>query len=141
MPETGLSALELDQLQQTVLEAEHVFALMDSELGCTGIVKHHIDTEGHPPIKQPVRCTPFIQREKIAQIVADMETRGIIQPIVSPWASPIVLVPKKDGSTRFCVDYHCLNAITRKDVYPLPRIDDILGQSKYFSTLDLSAGY
>ena len=144
LPETGLSALELDQLQQTVLEAEDVFALTDSELGCTGIVKHNIDTEGHSPIKQQVRRTPFIQREKIAQMVAEMEVRGVIQPSVSPWASPIVLVPKKDGSTRFCVDYRRLNAITRKDVYPLPRIDDILdtlGQSKYFSTLDLSAGY
>ena len=143
-PEAGLSASELGQLQPTVLEAHDVFALSDSELGCTGIVKHHIDTEGHPPIKQHVRRTPFIQREKISQMVADMEAWGVIQSSISSWASPIVLVPKKDGSTRFCVDYHRLNAITRKDVYPLPRIDDILdtlGQSKYFSTLDLSAGY
>jgi hypothetical protein len=77
-------------------------------------------------------------------MVADLEARGFIQPTVSPWASPIVLVPKKDWSTRFCVDYRRLNAVTRKDVYPLPRIDDILdtlGQSKYFTTLDLFAGY
>jgi hypothetical protein len=79
-------------------------------------------------------------------MVADMEAHGVVQPSVSPWASPIVMVPKKDGSTRFCVDYRRLNAITRKDVYPLPRVDDILDtlsldQSKYFITLDLSAGY
>ena len=143
-PEAGLSASELGQLQQTVLEAHDVFALSDGELGCTGIVKHHTDTEGHPPIKQHVRRTPFIQQEKITQMVADMEAQGVIQPSISLWASPIVLVPKKDGSTKFCVDYRRLNAITRKDVYPLPRIDDILdtlGQSEYFSTLDLSAGY
>ena len=83
LPETGLTAVELGQLQQTVLEAEDVFALTDGELGCTGIVKHHIDTEGHPPTKQQVRSTPFIQHEHIAQMVADMEARGgysIINP-------------------------------------------------------------
>ena len=107
-------------------------------------MKHHIDTGDHPPIKLPTRRTLFIQREKIAQMVTEMEKQGVVRASVSPWASPIVLVPKKDGSTRFCVDYRRLNAVTRKDVYPLPRIDDILDtlrQSKYFSTLDLSAGY
>ena len=63
---------------------------------------------------------------------------------MSPWSSPIVLVPKKDGSSRFCVDYRRLNSVSRKDVYPLPRIDDILdtlGQTKFFSSLDLCSGY
>ncbi len=111
LPETGLSALGLSQLQQTILDAEEVFAPTDSELGCTGSLKHNIKTEGHPPIKQHVRRTPFIHRQKIAQMVADTEARGVVQPSVSPWASPIVLVPKKDGSTRFCIDYRRLNAI------------------------------
>ena len=73
-----------------------------------------------------------------------MEQRGIVQPSSSPWASPVVLVPKKDGKLRFCVDYRRLNAATKKDVYPLPRIEDILdtlGQTRYFTTLDLTAGY
>ena len=60
LPEAGLSASELGQLQQTVLEADDVFVLSDSELRCTSIVKHNIDTERHPPIKQHVRRTPFI---------------------------------------------------------------------------------
>ena len=73
-----------------------------------------------------------------------MQQQGIVKPSASPWASPVVLVRKKDGSTRFCVDYRRLNRVTKKNVYPLPRIDDILdtlAQAKYFTTLDLSAGY
>ena len=77
-------------------------------------------------------------------MISEMEKKSVVKPSSSPWASPVVLVPKKDGTTCFCVDFRCLNAITKKDVYPLPRIEDILdiiGQAKYFSTLDLSAGY
>ena len=73
-----------------------------------------------------------------------MMNKGVVQPSTSAWASPIVLVPKRDGSLRFCIDYRKLNAITKKDVYPLPRIDDILdtlGQACYFSTLDLASGF
>ena len=74
----------------------------------------------------------------------DMLAHNVIQPSTSPWASPIVIVRKKDGSARFCVDYRKLNAITRKDAYPLPRIDDTLDTlsgSQWFSTLDLLSGY
>lgn len=59
-------------------------------------------------------------------MVSDMQKKGVVKPSNSPWASPIVLVPKKDGSLRFCVDFRRLNSITRKDVYPLPRVEDIL---------------
>ena len=73
-----------------------------------------------------------------------MLNRGIIQPSVSPWASPVVLVKKKDNTDRFCVDFRRLNAVTRKDSYPLPRIDDALDAlngTRYFSTMDLMSGY
>ena len=60
------------------------------------------------------------------ELVATMQKQGIVCPSSSPWASPVVLVPKKDGSLRFCIDYCRLNSIIRKDVYPLLRVDDIL---------------
>ena len=123
---------------------EDVFVLSGEDLCCTILAEHRIDTGDHAPIKQYPRRTPFVQRAKIASLISDMEKKGVISPSVSPWASPVVLVPKKDGSTRFCVDFRRLNTIPKKDVYPLPRIEDILdtlGRARYFTTLDLSAGY
>ena len=73
-----------------------------------------------------------------------MMEQGIIRPSSSPWASPIVLVKKKNGKMRFCVDYRKLNKITKRDAYPLPRIDEILdslGKAKWFTSLDLASGY
>jgi len=73
-----------------------------------------------------------------------MLANDIIEPTASPWASNVVIICKKDGTYRFCVDYRRLNDITRKDSYLLPRIDDCLsslGGACYFSTLDLRAGY
>ena len=76
--------------------------------------------------------------------IKEMLLGGQIEPSDSPWASPVVLVTKKGGSTRFCVDYHRLNSLTIKDDYPLPRIDDslwLLGNQQWFSTMDLASGY
>ena len=87
---------------------------------------------------------PPARREQARGLIKDMLQKNIIQPSSSPWASPVVLVGKKDGSLRFCVDYRKLNAITRKDAYPLPRVDDsleALSGSRWFSTLDLLSGY
>lgn len=144
LPQEKLTEEQYQQLRDLLEEYSDVFALSDSELGCTDLVKHCIDVGDNRPIKQQPYRTPAIHRDKISQMVSEMKEQGIVKPSISPWASPVVLVPKKDGKLRFCVDYRRLNAITKKDVYPLPRIDDILdklGKAKYFSTLDLCSGY
>ncbi|GFT72329.1 hypothetical protein TNCV_3608951 [Trichonephila clavipes] len=102
------------------------------------------DTGEHPPIKQNPRRLPFTKQEEIQKLIKDMKNNDVIEPSSSPWASSIVLVRKKDGSTRFCVDYRRLNDVTKKDSYPLPRIDDTLDTlagNTWFSTLDLKSGY
>lgn len=107
-------------------------------------VKCTIPTEGHPPIKQRAYRLPLSKRHVVKEQMQEMMEAGVIRPSTSPWASPISLVPKKDGTTRFCIDYRKLNSVTRKNSYPLPLISDIfdqLGEAKVFTTLDLKSGY
>ena len=95
-------------------------------------------------MRQPVRRVPPHRREEVRTLMEEMLERGVVEASTSPWASPVVLVKKKDGSTRFCIDYRRLNDVTRKDAYPLPRIDatlDTLHGSQWFTTLDLLSGY
>ena len=119
-------------------------ALSIAELGKTDKLYHHIDTGNSRPIRQPVRRIPPHRREEVKGLLNQMLERGVVEPSSSPWAPPVVLVQKRDGSTRFCVDYRKLNQVTRKDAYPLPRIDmtlDTLHGSLWFTTLDLLSGY
>ena len=105
---------------------------------------HVIDTGDSFPIKQQPRRVPFALCTKVDQLVDEMLDHGVITPSKSLWGSPIVLVTKKDRSSRFCVDYYRLNAVTKTDVFPLPRVDDFLDQianSHFLPTLDLAAGY
>ena len=139
-----LTPTDMSQLSEVVGNFTNIFALNDSELGCTHVVKHSINTGEQPPIRQHPRRIPFALRSKVDEMVDEMLERGVIQHSHSPWASPIVLVAKKDGTMRFCVDYRRLNAASKKDVHPLPRIDETLGSlanHQYFSTLDLASGY
>lgn len=127
-----------------MLQNGDLFALDSSELGVTDIVQHTIDTGDNTPVHQQARRIPFALHAKVEEMTAEMLEQGVIRPSQSPWASPIVLVTKKDGTTRFCVDYRRLNALTKLDVFPLPRVDDsldLLAKSRYFSTLDLGSGY
>ena len=121
----------------------HVFATTTGDLGRTSIITHCIDTTG-APIRQGIRRIPPLQREAIKKLLDEMKEKSIVSPSNSPWASPIVIVPKKDGSIRLCIDYRKVNEVTRKDAYPIPRVDDTLDTlagAKWFSTLDLKSGY
>ena len=81
-------------------------------------------------------------RAEVAKQLRSMQEAGVVQPSSSPWASPVVMVRKRDETHRFCVDYWDLNLVTNVDTFPLPRRDDLqLGAARYFSTLDLASGY
>ena len=139
-----LNQNEKEQLYALLLDYSDIFAQSSDDFGRTGRMQHRIDTGDSPPIRQQTRRMPTFRRDEARKLVKEMLDKDVIQPSGSPWASPVVLVKKKDGSTRFCVDYRRVNAVTRKDAYPLPRVDetlDTLAGSKWFSTLDLISGY
>ena len=143
------SSKDLSQNQQLDLaellsEFADVFSASPTDLGRTDLVQHEINTGNAAPIRQGARRLPIHLKREAEEHVQDMLKRDIIEPSNSPWASPVVLVKKKDGSTRFCVDYRALNDVTIKNSWPLPRTDDCfdaLTGSQWFSTLDLCSGY
>jgi hypothetical protein len=121
-----------------------LFASNMNELGRTNLVSHRIYTEDVPPIRSRPYSIPPSEQDFVKEELQRMIDNGLIRPSDSPWTSPVVLVKKKNGKLRFCVDYRKLNAITKKDAYPLPRIDEMLNAlsgSQWFSTLDLASGY
>ena len=121
-----------------------MFAKNDCELRKTHLVTCKIDKGDHPPIKQNPYSLPYSQRQLVKEHVQKMLEAGVIEPSQSPWASPIVIVDKKDGSKRFCVDYRALNEAAVQNSNHLPRIDDILASlngAKYFTCLILRSGY
>lgn len=116
----------------------------DRKQGHTDLVRHPIDTQGHRPIRQKPYRVSHAERTVIQQHVQEMLDDGVIEESSSPWAAPVVLVRKKDGSWRFCIDFRKLNKITKRDTYPMPRIDDALDclqGAQYFSSIDMRSGY
>lgn len=132
------------ELQQLLSYFSDVFSPSDKNTGRCSLVKHHICTGDHPPVKQRAYRASPEKRAEIEQQVARLLAEGLVEESYSPWASPVVLVKKKGGQWRFCIDYRRLNAVTIKDSHPLPRVDDsldALAGSLWFSTLDFSNGY
>lgn len=131
------------QLQNILWKYGKLFDLRNPSI-IKATIQHAIDTGIHPPVYTPPYRVSYrdeqIQREEIDKLLK----QGIIEESTSPWSSPIVLVRKKDGSVRFCIDFRKLNNITTKDAFPIPRIDDIfdhLSKAEYYTTIDFKAGY
>ncbi|UYV65989.1 hypothetical protein LAZ67_3006074 [Cordylochernes scorpioides] len=137
----NLSPKEQKELKQVL---ERYGDLFSSRLGRTNLAKHRIDTEDAKPIKHKPYRVSAKERDIIKEQIDEMLTEGIIRPSSSPWSFPVILVKKRDGKYRFCVDYRKLNNVTVKDVYPIPRIDEVMDTlqgSTHFSAIDLRSGY
>jgi len=125
-------------------EYADVFSTGEHDLGETTLAAHQIDTGDARPIRQTMRRQPFHLLDKIDEYVVKMVEAGVIEPSCSPWTSNIAVVSKKNGSLRFCVDYRKLNSVTRRDAYPLPRIDsclDALSGAQFFSAFEMRSSY
>lgn len=145
--QSDLTRAQRQAVESLLVEYRELFVLPGSgvtELGRTDRVKHAIPISSSQPIKQHPRRVPQAVRVEVDRQVEEMLEGGVVRQSESPWNSPIILVKKRDGSSRFCIDYRKLNNVTVKDAYPLPRIDetlDALGGARFFSTLDLASGY
>ena len=147
--------LDLGELSTWTEEQQHaarkllcnyadIFSKNDLDLGKCNILKHKIQLTDQQPFKERYRRIPPHLFEEVKQHLHDIIEVGAIRKSSSPWASAVVLVRKKDGGLRLCIDLRKLNNRTIKDVYSLPRIDDTLDclhGAKWFSTLDLKSGY
>ena len=142
--DSELTREEQERVKKLLVKYQDCFMEPDGKLGKTSLVKHKIDTGDSTPIKQRFRNPPVHLREQVDKEIDRMLDTGEIEPSSSPWSSPLVIVKKKDGSIRVCVDYRKLNDCTKKDAYPLPKIEeclDSLSGAKWFCTLDLQSGY
>lgn len=143
----NLQPEELKKLMYVLKRYQHVFSSKQIAYSAVDaeVAEHTIDLEEatKPIAVAPYRTSPA-NRSVISEHVKTMLNAGVIRESRSPWASPVVLVPKKDGKIRFAIDYRKLNDVTVKEIFALPRIDDTLdalGGANYFSTMDLTAGY
>ena len=112
--------------------------------GHTTLAEHRIQTESVAPVCQAPYWIPLAFRDAVYQELREMLDCGIIERSTSDWAAPMVTVQKKDKSLRLCVDYRRLNALSKADAYPIPRVDELIdrvGNASFISTLDLTKGY
>ncbi|KAL5018435.1 hypothetical protein ScPMuIL_004157, partial [Solemya velum] len=132
------------QVLGVIRKNKDLFAKKDTELGQTSTVTMKIDMDDHPPIKMRPFRVPLHKRKIIDSAIDEMLEAKVIERSRSPWAFSLVVVKKKDGSDRMCVDFRALNKIVRPISFPSPLIDDIiasLSEAQHFTTLDLKSGY
>ena len=139
----------LDEDQKSTLyklleKHKGIFSTSDLDIGMYNHIKHRIDLTTDIPFKQKHRRIPPHMIEEVRQHIEQLLATGVIRPSKSPYTSNVVLVRKKNGKLRMCIDYRQLNSITVKDSFALPRIEEIfdcLNGAKYFSTIDMKSGY
>ena len=135
---------EQKQARELLLKWEHLFAHSNLDLGKTALTKHTIKLTDQTPFKECYRCIPPLMYDDVSAHIQEMLDIGAIPWLHSPWASTVVLVWKKVGGLRFCIDFRKLNNQIVKDAYLLPQIDETLDSlqgSQWFSSLDLKSGY
>ena len=135
---------QVQSLKLLIEEKRLAFAWDKLDMGRCDFVEHHIEVHGHAPIqKRPFRYSAS-EKEILQKEINMMLELGVIEHSQSPWGFPAILLPKKDGGIRVCIDYRDLNTITKTDAYPLPRIDEMLDRlhgAQYFSKLDCKSAY
>ena len=140
----GLLSLSDQEYQKLKNLLKQLIPPPTTRLSLTSLINHKIDVNQHPPIKQKFRRVSPPIYSRICKEVDKMLEQGVIEVSESDWSSPIVMVRKPNGEYRFCLDYREVNKVTRKDAYPLPRIEGILDRlrkAKFISTIDLSQAY
>ena len=139
-----LSEEEKVKIANLLVRFQDTFSKDKWDIGLTSLTEHEIPTGEAAPIKQPPRRVPLAHADAEKKAIEDLKEKGVIRDSTSPWASPIVLVSKKDGGVRPCVDYRKVNELVKPDGFPLPRVQDCLDAmagSSYFSTFDLTSGF
>ena len=139
-----LSLANQQYLARVLRRNSSAFATDPMDIDFCNAIQHDIETGDAKPIKQPPRRPPLAARDEEDKQLDEMLETGIIEPSYSPWSSPVCMAKKKDGSFRFCIDYRRLNAVTKKDAYPVPHVKDALDSfhgAKYFATIGLLSGY
>lgn len=137
-------SLEEKEVTEVIALLERYVDVLTNVPGKTNLVVHDIKLRDRQPVLKKPYCLPFALRKQVKQEIDNMKSAGIIEQSQSAWAAPIVCVPKKDKTLRFCVDYRGLNSKTVFDPQPMPKIDDILnklGRAKFLTKIDLTKGY
>ena len=139
-----LETKQLSARRQVIWNFQSVFSSGPNDLGRTGVIRHKIDTGDNKPVKLPPRRVPVHLQEAVNKEIDRLLDLKVIRPSSSPWSSCVVVVRKANGEIRLCLDVRAVNARSKHDSYPLPRVDTCLESmhgSKYFSSLDLANGF
>ena len=134
----------VDAAHQLLAKYHDMFSLDPAELGCTHSMEHIIKVTDDSPFKEQFRQISPLLVEEVQNHLWEILESGAIRPNQNAWCNAVVLVRKKDGGLCFCIDFHCLNAHTKKGSYPLPRIQETLESLVgvgHFSCLDLKSGF